>query len=45
MFARSTMMGNARASESGMGKRYGSHAFYYKTIHLLKWGVESAQLE
>lgn len=27
MFARSTKMGNTRASMSGMSKQYGSHAF------------------
>lgn len=29
MFARSTLPGNTRASDSGMSDRYGSHAFFY----------------
>lgn len=29
MFARSTMMGNARASESGTSNKYDSHAFLF----------------
>ena len=29
LFARSTMMGNSRASESGTSNKYGSHAFFF----------------
>ena len=28
LFARSTIPGNAKASESGAGNKYGSHVFY-----------------
>ena len=32
MFARSTEMGNAKASESGTGNKYGSHAFFFSKL-------------
>ena len=32
MFARSTVMGNAKASTSGTSNKYGSHAFFVLII-------------
>lgn len=37
MFARSIVMGNSRASKSGTGYKYGSHAFLIYTINANEW--------
>ena len=41
-FARSTVMGNSRASTSGTSNKYGSHAFLFLTTNLTKRGTGAA---